>query len=373
MARGAREARGGAKRGPALGVLIKFTAFAIATSLLTYVIGAQIVGADYGDKYELKASFEDVGGLIKGDLVKVAGAPVGKVSAVEVAAGRAVVTMEVEKDLRLPADSTAEIRWRNLIGQRLVYLVPGAQTGRYLEDGATLAATKAVVDLGEIVNSLGPLTGSLDPDQLNKILQATAAMLDGNGDDIGLMTVGLQNLVGSLATRKDDLTSILDSYSTLTETAVRRDEQIAGVIDDLVAISEAFAGNTDVLGSAGTELAQVSEVLDQVISGNQRELDRTVANLDTVVKTAVGNIDELDQIVTGLPPALRSLFAVTNGGHYVRINAMCLNIVQGECPTQMKLSGPGNTTSRQQMLDGQETLADLVARLTGSAPEGGNG
>ncbi|MDX6743604.1 MlaD family protein [Actinocorallia sp. A-T 12471] len=355
--------RGGAKRGPARHVLIKFTLFTVVTSLLTYLIGAQIVGAGYGERYAVKASFEDVGGLLEGDLVKVAGAPVGKVTEVAVVSGRAVVTMEVERDLRLPADTTAEIRWRNLIGQRLVYLMPG-KDGAYLKDGDTVAATKAVVDLGEIVNSLGPLTGSLDPDQLNKILQATAAMLEGNGDDIGLMTVSLQNLVASLATRKDNLTSILDSYSTLTATAVKRDEQIAGVVDDLVAISEAFAGNTDVLASASTELAEVSKVLDKVVSGNQRELDRTVANLDKVVKTAVSDMDELETIVTGLPPALRSLFTVTNGGHYVRINAMCLNLVQGECPTEMKLSGPGNKTSRQQMLDGQEQLADLVARLT---------
>ncbi|MCD0451444.1 MCE family protein [Actinocorallia sp. API 0066] len=354
----------GPRRGPAPGVLLRFTAFVVVAALLTGFIWAQIAGSGFGDRYEIKASFADVGGLVRGDLVKVAGAPVGRVKTVEVVAGRALVTMEVERDLRLPADSTAEVRWRNLVGQRLVYLVPGNGDG-HLKDGDTLTATKAVVDLGEIVNSLGPLTGALDPDQLNKILQATAAMLEGNGENISLMTTGLQQVVSTLAQRKDALTSILDTYSTLTATAVRRDEQIAGLIDDLVALTEAFAGNKDVLAAAAVELAQVSAVLDQVISGNQRELDRAIGNIDTVVRTAVGDIDALEQILRGLPGALRTLFSAVSGGHYLRINLVCLGLSHGECPTPMRLPGPGGGGGSKELLEGQQRLVDLMAQLTG--------
>ncbi len=326
--------------GPARATLVKVVVFAVLASFLTYYIGAQIVGASYGDRYELRAGFDDVGGLMEGDLVKVSGAPVGKVTRVQVVRGRAEVTLQVDRSVRLPADSTAEIRWRNLVGQRMVYLVPGgARGGGWLEDGAKITSTKAVVDLGEIVNTLGPLTGNLDPRQLNKILQAVAAMLEGNSDDLNLMTVNLQDVVQTFAARKEQLTSILDSYSTLTNVAVKRDRQITQVIDDLVAISEAFAGNTDLLSSASGELAQVSAVLDQVVSGNQRELDRAITNLDRFARTAAVNADRLQTIVQGLPPALRSLFTVVNGGHYLRVNAMCLNVVQGSCPTEMRLPG----------------------------------
>lgn len=353
------------RHGPAPATLVKVVVFTILASFLTYYIGAQIVGTRFGDRYELRASFDDVGGLVANDLVKVSGAPVGKVTGVRVVRGRAEVTMTVDRGVRLPADSTAEIRWRNLVGQRMIYLMPGnAQSGQWLGNGSRITATKAVVDLGEIVNTLGPLTRNLDPAQLNKILQAVAQMLDGNSDSLNLMTVDLQHVVQTFADRKDQLTSILDSYSTLTNVAVKRDGQISQMIDDLVAISEAFAGNADLLGSASGELAQVSRTLDQVIGGNQRELDRAIANLDAFARTATTNVDRLETIIQGLPPALRSLFTVVNGGHYLRVNAMCLNVVQGSCPTPMRLPGPENKTTEKEMRDGGRTLRSLLAQLS---------
>jgi len=352
--------------GPAPSILVKVLAFTVVSLVLTYYIGAMIVGSSFNERYELRAGFEDVGGLIANDLVKVSGAPVGKVTGVKVVRGRAEVTMLVDREVRLPADSTAEIRWRNLMGQRMIYLVPGnTRTGQWLEDGSRLKSTKAVVDLGEIVNTLGPLTRNLDPAQLNKILQAVARMLEGNTENINLMTVNLQNVVKTFADRKDQLTSILDSYSSLTNVAVRRDGQIEQVIDDLVAISEAFAGNTDLLGSASGELAQVSRTLDKVISGNQRELDRAIFNLDRFAQAAADDVGRLEKVLQGLPPALRSLFSIVNGGHYLRVNAMCLNVVQGSCPTPMRLPGPENKTTDQERRDGTATLRNLLGQLSG--------
>lgn len=352
--------------GPTPAALIKVAVFTVVSSVLTFFIGSLILGSSFSDRYELRASFDDVGGLLANDLVKVSGAPVGKVTGVKVVRGRAEVTMMVDRGVKLPADSTAEIRWRNLMGQRMIYLVPGdTQSGRWLEDRARIRSTKAVVDLGEIVNTLGPLTRNLDPEQLNKILQAVAEMLEGNTANLNAMTVDLQQVVQTFADRKDQLTSILDSYSSLTNVAVRRDRQIDQVIGDLVAISEAFAGNTELLGSASGELAQVSRTLDRVISGNQQELERVVVNLDKVARNAAGNADRIDQIVQGLPPALRSLFTVVNGGHYLRVNAMCLNVVQGSCPTPMRLPGPENKTTEQERRDGTETVKNLIGQLSG--------
>lgn len=351
-------------RGPDRGSLIKFAVFAVLTSLLTFGIGAQIVGTTFDARYELKATFDDVGGLAEGDLVKVAGAPVGRVTGVKVVDGRALVHLRVDDGVKLPADSSAEVRWRSLIGQRMVYLMPGKTTGKWLEDGATITSTKAVVDLGEIVNALGPLTRNLDPAQLNKILEATARMLDGNDQNLDLLQVNLQKVVQTFADRKDQLASITDSFATLTEVSATRDKQIGRIIDDLVAISEAFVGNTELLGDASGELAQVSGVLDQVISGNQRQLDSAVDNLEKLFGTAVLNMEGLEKIVTDLPPGLRSLFSVSNGGQYTRINVMCLGIVPGECPFPMVLPGTGHATPFGTQKKQHDQLGDLIKQLS---------
>src|SRR3546814_17192921 len=77
---------------------------------------------------------------------------VGKVTSVSTDDGQAVVSMQIDDDhADLPKDSSAAIRWRNLIGQRYVYLYPG-DSAEALQDGSTIERTTSVVDLGELFN-----------------------------------------------------------------------------------------------------------------------------------------------------------------------------------------------------------------------------
>src|SRR5262245_51017646 len=110
------------RRGPDRGALVRFIVFALCTSLLTVFIGAQIVGNRWDDRYELVGTFDDVTGLLDGDAVKIAGTPVGRVASVKVVDGKAEVRVEVDRGIRIPEDSTMAIRWRNMIGQRMIYL-----------------------------------------------------------------------------------------------------------------------------------------------------------------------------------------------------------------------------------------------------------
>src|SRR3546814_15707856 len=101
------------------------------------------------------------------DNVKVAGVVVGKVTSVSTDDGQAVVSMQIDDDhADLPKDSSAAIRWRNLIGQRYVYLYPG-DSAEALQDGSTIERTTSVVDLGELFNRLGLIVGPIDPPQVN--------------------------------------------------------------------------------------------------------------------------------------------------------------------------------------------------------------
>ncbi|MCD0449309.1 MCE family protein [Actinocorallia sp. API 0066] len=355
------------RNGPSPSVLLRFVVFALVAGTLTWFVGARIHGPRYPDALVLKAVFDDVGGLRSGDPVKIAGTPVGRVTDVRVADGRALVTLRIDRTLKLPPDSTAEVRWRDLIGQRLLYLVPGTGTGAPLRDGATLTATKAVVDLGEIVNQLGPLTRGLDPAQLNQILQAVARMMEGNGQNLGLLMVDLQTLIATFADRREQIASLTDDFAKLSDVAAERDDQIATLIGDLAAISKSFAGNTDLLGDAADELGQVAASLDTVLSGNQKQLGQAIANLSAITDTAVANTAKIEKAITQLPPTLRALFTLTNGGHFARINVMCFNVVRAPCPWPLRLPGQGAAQPPADAAVNLKKLADLMSTLTEEA------
>jgi len=332
---GGRSRRG---RGPAPGVTLKFAVFAALTLLLTFVIGQQILGTSLRPRYHLTAVFDDVTGLLEGDTVKIAGAPVGRVDDIAVRDGKAVVRMAIDDDVRIPADSTAAIRWRNVAGQRVVYLEPGRSRAR-LGDGARVPHTRSVVDLGEIVNSLGPLTRNLDPAQLNKILFALAQALDGNARNVELMVDNLDALLRTLSARRRTIERMIDDYETVSAAVAARDRQIAASVDHLKELTEVFAGNHRLLEDALVQVSGVTADLDRVLGGDNAQLSRIIRNLGVFADTFRENVDQLERMVQQLPLTMRQLFAAVNGGRYMRTNALCLNVVQGPCPFPMQLPG----------------------------------
>ncbi|MBW8486672.1 MCE family protein [Actinomadura parmotrematis] len=346
--------RGNPGRGPKYAVTAKFGVFVLLTGLLTFFIGQQILGTSFADRYRLTATFDDVTGLLSGDAVKIAGTPVGQVESIKVVLGKAVVAMKIDKDVRVPDDSTAAIRWRNVVGQRVVYLEPGTSPGR-LGPGGRVPHTRSVVDLGEVVNSLGPLTRNLDPNQLNKILFAFSQALDGNEQNVGTMVNELDGLLSTFASRKRTIQQMIGDYETVSSTLATRDREIARSVDNLADLTRVFADNRKILDSAVVQVAGVTTNLNQILGGNDAQLARIIANLGTFADTFRINVDALEKMVQGLPLTLRQLFAAVNGGHYMRTNALCLNIQQGPCPFEMELpAAPG-----QKPKDNTPSQADL--------------
>lgn len=325
-------------RGPRASTSLKFLIFVVLTGLLTFFIGQQILGTSFNSRYRLTATFDDVTGLLEGDVVKISGAPVGQVKGIKVERGKAVVEMAVDRDVRIPDDSTAAVRWRNVMGQRVIYLEPGRSTAR-LDDGDRVPRTRSVVDLGEIINSLGPLTQSLDPTQINKILFAFTQMLDGNEQNIGLLVRNFDVLLQTFNARRGTIQRMIGDYQTVSEAVATRDRQIAASVDNLKELTQVFAGNRQLLENAVIEVAGVTTNLNQVLGGQDAQLARIIDNLGKFSQTFRLNVDQLEKMVRTLPLTLRQLFAAVNGGHYLRTTALCVNVVQGPCPFPMTLPG----------------------------------
>ncbi|TNY38375.1 MCE family protein [Thermomonospora catenispora] len=333
------------RHGPDPRSLASFTVFAALTTALTVFIAQQILGTGFADRYELTATFDDVTGLLGGDQVKISGVPVGRVDRIGVRRGKAVVVMKIDRDVRIPEDSTAAVQWRNVMGQRVISLEPGRSPVK-LGPGDRIRHTRSVVDLGELVNALGPLTGSLDPDMLNRLLQGFARTLDGNEANINAMIRNMDALLAAFGTRAQTIQRLLEDYRTVAEAVAVRDRQIAAAVDNLEKLTEVFAANRSLLDGAAVEVSRIAATLDEVLGENEARLSRIIGNLTAFSETARWKLDTLEKMVQNLPLALRQLFAAVNGGHFMRTNVLCLNVVQGPCPFPMRFpSGTGGETA----------------------------
>jgi phospholipid/cholesterol/gamma-HCH transport system substrate-binding protein len=234
----------------------------------------------------------------------------------------------------VPADSEVAVRWKNLIGQRFLDIRPGDAPDR-LGDGDEVAATRSVVDIGELVNRLGPLARAVDPAQLNQLLAALAEALEGRGDDMGELVHGVDAVLATLAERDQTISQLLTDYATVTDTLARRDAQVRQVVDDLVLLSQAFADNTDLLDRALVELGGFSEGLAAVLEDDAAGLGRTVDDLAVVTGTASAHIDELELALASLPAAVRDLFDASDEGELITVLTPCLTTGPPPCPYPM--------------------------------------
>ena len=314
------------------GKVIRLGLFVVLTLGLIVWIGAQIARVSLNDRYKMAATFDDVTGLFAGDDVKLAGVTVGKVSGIKLIEGKARVTFEVNSTVHLPTDSTIAARWLNLIGQRQLYLYPGKATTTIAQDGkGEITQTTSVVDLGQLINALGPLGQAIDPNQLNAIFTALVQALDGNGTNIDSIVVNLNKVVGTLASRDKTIDQMLTDYQTVTATLATRDTQIETMIDNLVLLSQTFAANSQVLDDALVQFSGFNQDLNLVLSDNEAGLARILQNLATVLDVGRNHLSELEQGVANLPSALQALFSVSNTGEFLTVDLACLTL-QPTCP-----------------------------------------
>src|SRR5688500_11785648 len=359
---------------------IKFGIFVVVclffTAYLAFTIGNLDVRDPLGrDTYSVTATFDDVTGLLVDDNVKVAGVVVGKVTGVRTEAGRAIVSFDLQNDhADIPKDSSAAIRWRNLIGQRYVYLYPG-ESAEALQDGDRIEETASVIDLGELFNRLGPIVGAIDPAQVNDFLETITAALDGREDTVGRALDDLAALTTGLASRDEAITRLITNLDTVAQTVNRRDAQIEVMLQNLITLSDTFGDNTATLDAALVELSSFGTELDRLLDTNSDEIDRLLGNLALVTDTVHSKLPQLDTALANLAEASAAIFRAGNRGEFLNQKILCAFVAppassEAGCPIGDPV-GPGvlgqSTQAQPYRLGSTSGVAAIRSLLTKAA------
>ena len=125
---------------------------AVALLFLGYAVLNSGRGTVNGDGIRLTARFDRIDGLSNGADVRIAGVRVGSVTdtRIDPETFSAELTMRVDRNLRLPDDTSAEITSEGLLGGRYVSLVPGG-SDKVLTDGGRITQTQGSVSLESLL------------------------------------------------------------------------------------------------------------------------------------------------------------------------------------------------------------------------------
>ena len=170
----------------------------------TVTLAGVIRNSASGPSRTYHALFSDATSLNKGDDVRMAGVKVGTVTGISLKDNQvADVSFTVAKDAPMTRGTTAELRFRNLVGQRYVDLHPADSPAPALPAGYTfsLAQTKPALDLTLLFNGFQPLFQFLDPKDVNTLSGEIIAVFQGEGPTVNDLLSSTASLTSTLADR----------------------------------------------------------------------------------------------------------------------------------------------------------------------------
>jgi phospholipid/cholesterol/gamma-HCH transport system substrate-binding protein len=209
-------------------------------------------GFEFGQtKYPLTVVFPEVGGLVAGDRVTVAGVESGKVKDLGLTPdGKVRVHIMVQNDIKLPTDSRFSVASYGLIGAKTVAVRPGVAT-EYYQPGTTIIGGYDK-GLGDVMSEMG--------DALTEIRQVLKS-----ADEVISDREGRKNIKETLGNASVATTDLKGAAADL--------KVLASDLRDFVeARTPGVSTTLDSMGEASAKFATASA-----------SLERVAASLDSIV------------------------------------------------------------------------------------------
>lgn len=265
---------------------------AVASLVLGLAVVA-VIALGGGSEYVIKARFLDAGQLVKGNLVQVAGEPVGKVTDIQLTGdnqAELTLTLDDEDIMPLHRGTVAQIRLVGLSGvaNRYIDLQPGPDSGEEIEDGGVLeqAETRPVVDLDTLLNALDEDTRG----KLKNIIKDGDAIFEGTAaGDANRATRYLNPAVGQGRALAEELA---------TDTAA-----VGRLLTTGAAVTNVLADRRDDVGNG---IADTARTL-RAIANERTALQSTLTRAPAVLRQARGTFATTRRTLAEFRPALREL------------------------------------------------------------------
>jgi phospholipid/cholesterol/gamma-HCH transport system substrate-binding protein len=345
-------------RFPALKFLVFAVICVVAAAYLIQVTGNLRRIPFFSAVNTFEAVLDDVAGLVAGDDVRLAGVPVGRVRAIDVERGAAVVRFELDPDVEITDTWEVAARWRNVIGQRYLYVYPMAG-GEPLADGDRMAPERArrTADIGRFFNEITPLLRALDPHEQNKLFDALNTALVGQEDEIQGLVRDLGSLGSTVADQETQIRTVLREGSALLAEYNRREAELSDFLTDLSSVGGVLAARNDELLGAVRDIGTVQAELGDMINRNDDRIERSLTNLRVITDTIGRQREPFEASIASTRDGFATYMLISRWGQWFNVRSVAVQVAQGDrilyCQDEVgdpchepNLQGPGGPGPR---------------------------
>lgn len=289
---------------------LKFGAFAtvalVLTALLIAVFGQYRMGASiaYG------AVFTDASGLKTGDSVRAAGLRVGTVTNLAMQADNTIlVEFDTDREVVLTGQSTAAVRYLNLVGDRYLEVLdaPGPLAPMPAGSRIPLQRTTPALDLDQLLGGLRPVIRGLDPREVNALTASLVQVFQGQGGTLESVLSRSAAFSDELADSSETVELLIDSLNSVMATLKADGDVLGQAVDRFQRLVSGLAQDRDPIGAAIDSLSNGTAAIADLLGGVRPPLAETVAQLERVAPLLEQDKGRLDAALTKAPENYRKL------------------------------------------------------------------
>ena len=287
--------------------------------LLVLLVVAGYIGYNRVTNTRLTAYFATTTGLYNGDPVRVLGVNVGHVTSITPRSGDVKVEMDVDRSVKIPADARAVVVAQSLVSGRFIQLTPVYSSGPQMTDGTDIPMERTAVpmewdqvkqQLQRLTDAVGP--NGADPGAAARAIDVGAQNLDGAGQSINNSITQLSDVMGTLASGRDDLFTTIRNLQKLTDALSSSHEQMVQFNGRIASVTSVLADNTDQLNGALHNLDSAMTDVQNFINTNQNSLTGAVSRLAQTTGILAAKDEQMRGLLHSAPNQLANFYNIYN-------------------------------------------------------------
>lgn len=304
--------------------ILKVGAFAAVMLVLLWGVLQLLTRPVEGSGDSYKALFSNVSGLRVGDDVRSRGVPVGKVEAIDLrqngrsdsgepSAAVAEVRFSALRSSPPTDRSAVAIRYQNLTGTRFIDITeregPGRAEGASpLPAGATIGIdrTTASFDITTIFHGLRPVLKTLQPDEVNLLLESALTVIQGDGKGIGTLLQSIDQLSTTVNSKQSLLTGLITNLGSLAGTLGGNSPGLASLIRETDQTAGILAGFASDVRTWSDESSQVLVHINQLLGsvGLTKGTNPEIVSLANGALTTAGQLLDIASMIPAISAQL---------------------------------------------------------------------
>lgn len=268
----------------------------------------------------------DAAGLKTGDEVQVAGMRVGSVRTIELDGDKVKVGFDIDTDVDLGADTSAQIKTDSILGRRALGVFSDGR-GELEKNTIPLERTSVPYSLTAALGDLSDTVEAMDTDKVDEALTVLSETMEGSSPEVRGAIDGITRLSRSLNERDEGVRQLLEKAAGTTDVLGNRSEQINQLMVDGNILFTELDLRRRALSELIVNIDELSRQLSGVVQDNEAQLGPALDKLEQVSDLLIRNKDDIDLGLRRMIPFSTALGEAVASGPW--FNAYISNLSLG--------------------------------------------